>query len=332
MNTESHYSQDNQNNSRSTQELIQLALTLRERQEINQYIGQVLCLSLVNEAPVLQKMFIDFFHWKSLKDEQALWDIVWILRSRGSYEVLMAATQLCESKNPFSRELGVDILGQLGVPERSYPDECGIVLLKLLETEEDINVLIAIGFALGHLKDSRGVVPLAKFKNHSCAEVRYGVVFGLLGQEDELAINTLIELSRDENEDVRNWATFGLGEMIETDTQAIRDALFQRLVNEKGQTDTEAEIRQEALLGLANRKDYRVIKPLREELSSGFVGRLAVEAAKKIENSSLYPVLIELQDWWDVDRKLLEEAIHSCSKEHTALYSEVGIWKSNTGN
>ncbi len=81
---------------------------------------------------------------------------------------------------------------------------------------------------------------------------------------------------------MRNWATFGLGDMIETDTQAIRDALFQRLVNEKGKTDKQAEIRGEALLGLANRKDSRVIKPLFEELSSGCVGRLPIEAAQKI--------------------------------------------------
>ncbi|MDF5715889.1 MAG: HEAT repeat domain-containing protein [Rhizonema sp. NSF051] len=315
MKKEANSSIDKPNDQKSTEELIELGLLLRKIQEINHYIGQVFCLSIIGEKPEIQKILVDFFVWKFLKDKNAFWDIVWILRYRGNYEVLTAASRLCESKNPKSRELGVDILGQLGVPERSFPDESGIILLKLLENEENIDVLYSIGVAIGHLKDPRGVAPLAKLKNHLSADVRFGVVIGLLCQEDELAINTLIEMSTDEDEDVRNWATFGLGEMIETDTPIIRHALFQRLIDEKGETDTEAEIRGEALLGLAKRKDKRVINLLIEELCCNCVGRLSVEAAKEIGDTRLYPFLSTLQEWWDVDRNLLQEAIYSCQSE-----------------
>lgn len=313
MNSESTHNQDKQNHSKSTQELIQLAIGIKEVQEINDYVGQVFCLSMANETPVLQKIFLDFFIWKSVKNQDAYWNIVEVLRYRGNYEVFEAASKLCESKNPKFRELGVQILAQLGTPKKSFPDESGIILLKLLENEEDINVVIAIAFAFGHLKDSRGVAPLVKLKNHFCADVRESVVFGILGQEDELAINALIELCADEDEGVRNWATFGLGDMIETDTQAIRDALFQRVVDEKGDTDLEAEIRGEALLGLAKRKDRRVINPLIKELSGDYVGKLPVEAAREIGDSSLYPVLIELKEWWGMNSELLQEAIKNCS-------------------
>jgi HEAT repeat protein len=317
MNSESIDNQDKQNHSKSTQELIQLAIGIKKLQEINDYVGQVFCLSMVNETPVLQKMLLDFFLWKSLKDEDAYWDIVGVLRCRGSYEVFEAASKLCEIKNPKFRELGVQILAQLGTPKKDFSDESGVILLKLLENEENIDVVIAIAFAFGHLKDSRGVVPLVKYKNHFRADVRESIVFGLLGQEDELAINALIELSADENQDVRNWATFGLGDMIETDTQAIRDTLFQRVVDEKGDTDLEAEIRGEALLGLAKRKDKRVINFLIKELSGNYVGKLPVEAAREIGDSSLYPVLIELKEWWGMNSELLQEAIKNCSQEQT---------------
>ncbi|NMG18296.1 hypothetical protein [Brasilonema bromeliae] len=250
------------------------------------------------------------------EDNETYWDLVWILRARGSDEEFEAASRLCESQNPKERSLGVDILGYLGIPERSYPKECGEILLNLCKSEENPNVLSSIGYAFGHLGDSRGVVPLVKLKSHRDADVRMGVVFGLLCQEEELAIQALIDLSCDEDEDIRNWATFSLGYQIETNTQAIRDALFQRVILEIGEEDTIAEIRGEALLGLAIRKDERVINPLIAELSCGCVGRLSVEAAKEIEDTRLYPVLIELQQWWDVDSELLQEAITSCQPKH----------------
>ncbi|MBE0447984.1 MAG: hypothetical protein IBX64_07800 [Actinobacteria bacterium] len=45
------------------------------------------------------------------------------LHWRGTKEVLDAATSLCHSKNPHERSIGADILGQLGVPERTFPNE-----------------------------------------------------------------------------------------------------------------------------------------------------------------------------------------------------------------
>lgn len=246
------------------------------------------------------------------QDKDSYWDLVWILRARGSDEEFAAASRLCQSQSPKQRSLGVDILAILGIPQRTCTQQCGDILLKLLSSEENSNVLASIGFAFGHLNDSRGVLPLIKLKNHPDTDVRLGVVLGLAGQEDELAIKALIDLSADEDEDIRNWATFNLGSQITTDTQTIRDALFQRLILETGEDDTIAEIRGEALLGLAIRKDERVINPLIAELESGCVGRLSVEAAKEIGDTRLYPALIDLQKWWDLDVKLLQEAISSC--------------------
>jgi HEAT repeat protein len=61
---------------------------------------------------------------------------------------------------------------------------------------------------------------------------------------------------QDRDEDVRDWATFGLGVLGNTDSDKIREALLQRL------TDSDEDVREEALVGLGKRKDQRVLSTL----------------------------------------------------------------------
>lgn len=58
-----------------------------------------------------------------------------------------------------------------------------------------------------------------------------------------------MELTQDTDEDVRDWATFGLGVFGQLDSPEIREALVTRL------SDTNADVRAEALAGLAARKE-----------------------------------------------------------------------------
>ena len=240
------------------------------------------------------------------EDEDAAWEPVVILHYRGSPEVFESARDLCKRDNPRKQILGADILGQLGIPERTFPEESLAILLGTLDTEEDSDVLAAAAMALGHIRDERAIEALVRMKNHPSENVRFGVVHGLSTYEDKSAISALLELSADEDEDVRNWATFGIGSLIDTDTSEIREALFQRL------DESDHEIRGEALVGLARRGDERVVEYLLKELSSNEVGTLAIEAARDIARPQLYPSLIKLKEWWDVDQELLEEAISAC--------------------
>ena len=82
-------------------------------------------------------------------DEDAAWVPVTILHFRANEEVLAAARVLCLSPKAQERKLGVDILGQLGVPDRASPEECFQILSKTLADEADPLVLEAIGIALG---------------------------------------------------------------------------------------------------------------------------------------------------------------------------------------
>jgi HEAT repeat protein len=244
-------------------------------------------------------------------DEDAAWVPVTILHFRADKEVLETARALCLSSRAQERKLGVDVLGQLGIPDRAFPEECFQILSKTLAAEADPLVLEAIGIALGHLKDPRAPELLATLSNHSSADVRLGVVYGISGLESQEAVKLLIRLSSDEDDAVRDWATFGLGSMTDFDSAELRAALMERI------TDANDEARLEALLGLARRKDVRVIEPLIEELTSENVGLLALEAAEEAADFRLLPPLLLLKESWidDKDRhtERLERALQSCS-------------------
>ena len=124
--------------------------------------------------------------------------------------------------------------------------------------------------------------------------MRFGVVLGLTGHDCPDAIEAMVELSRDSEELVRNWATFALGTMIPADTPEIREALLART------SDLHDETRGEGLVGLALRKDQRVIELLISDLSSGNAGRLTLEAAEAIGDPKLYPALVELKSYCPV--------------------------------
>ncbi len=189
-------------------------------------------------------------------DEDLAWDAVCSLQWRGTREVLDRAVRLCESFCAFERRVGADILGQLGLPKRSFPDHGLRTLLRMLETEQDHGVLQAILVALSHHGRSEAVGPASRFQHHVDPEVRHGVVLALMGQERPQAIESLIVLTKDPEAHVRDWATFALGTQVEVDTPELREALVDRLADEDEDT------RDEAIVGLARRGDRRMIPAL----------------------------------------------------------------------
>src|SRR6202035_251662 len=95
---------------------------------------------------------------------------------------------------------------------------------------------------------------------------------GSLGNE-ELAVDVLLNLMRDDDSDVRDWATFGLGSLSDKDSPTIRNALFEAL------NDPDVDVRQEAQVGLAKRRDIRVLPRLFALLQQPEVDDLTIEAA-----------------------------------------------------
>jgi HEAT repeat protein len=221
---------------------------------------------------------VDWNDDESSEEENEAWRAVWVLHLRGTREVLEGALTLCRSPEPRIRARGVDILAQLGCPGRTFPDECQLEMIRLLQQDDHPLVLESAAVALGHQlanrRDSRAIPALLAHKNHSDMNVRHGVAFGLGGYNEPDAVAALIELTEDPEDLVRDWATFGLGALCSADNPAIRNALLRRLA------DRDEDVRFEALSGLAERKDLKVIGPLVAEMRAHPESKELVDIAK----------------------------------------------------
>jgi HEAT repeat protein len=149
--------------------------------------------------------------------------------------------------------------------------------------------------------DARGIAALSA---HADPRVRYAVAFYLGGRDDEAAESMLIALSADPDRDVRDWATFALGSLQTADSAALREALVVRL------TDPDDEIRGEAILGLARRRDERAVSAVLAELRAT-ASSLAIEAAGELAREIFLPELERLRPGNAGDSSLAE-AIGRC--------------------
>jgi HEAT repeat protein len=150
-------------------------------------------------------------------------------------------------------------------------------------------------------------------KDHPDEDVRYSVAVGLTGDPDDTVAATLIELSADEDSDVRDWATFRLG-MMEAGPPEVLGALVGRLADEDEDT------RAEAIVGLSRRKDQRALEPLIEclnQLKAGegqgynYAEGLLYEAAADLKDPRLCPALLKLESRAAVYSSL-SDAIETC--------------------
>ncbi|MEO8610515.1 MAG: HEAT repeat domain-containing protein [Chloroflexota bacterium] len=239
------------------------------------------------------------------------WRAIWELRRRGTEEIFTLSKSFCQSDDPHNRAIGADVLGYLGWEnELPFREQCLPILFHMTQMDSNIEVLNSVCVVLGHLHDERAIEHLLKLKSHSDEDVRFGVTFGLLGYEDEHAIDALIELSKDSDSDVRDWATFGLGQQIDVDTEAIRQALYERL------DDTNEDTQDEAIIGLALRKDERLMPFLLARFEQHPNWILPFEAAEVLADPRLLPALYRFRDHWTKEKNwkyhVLEDAIAAC--------------------
>jgi methionyl-tRNA formyltransferase len=184
------------------------------------------------------------------------------LAHRGDEDVLFRVRGMAGDADPVARGVAAYVLGQLGMPVRSFPAESAAVLESMAATESDPEVLAAVAHGFGHLGQEYGIDALLRLVTHPEARVREAVAISLAGREAEPALVALIALSRDEASEVRDWATFALGSLQPQDTPELRDALAERLGDEDPQT------RLEAVHGLAIRADRRAVEPALELLAT----------------------------------------------------------------
>ncbi len=192
--------------------------------------------------------------------DDAPWEAISFLRHSGTTEtfeeVFQRALEFSNSDDPLRRARGINVLAQLGcTPENSS----GIHPVKRLEialhhlADQSEMVVEASAWALANIRGEKAIKALLTMRHSSNADVRHAIALGLLGETSAEAIETLIELTQDVDDDVRDYATWSLGSVpasgSPSDSVEIREALRNRL------NDACEEIHQEAIWGLAIRKD-----------------------------------------------------------------------------
>jgi hypothetical protein len=195
-----------------------------------------------------------------------------------------------------------------------HPEHCSEVvpeLAEMLGLTQEPAVLVAIAQALHAAYNDDASLALLPFVTHPDAEVRLPVTRALPGGMEDPEAKTrvalaLIQLTTDDSSQIRDYATFGLGSILDLDTPEIRAAMHARLF------DSDLDTRLEALVGLAERRDPTVLDLLRDELQGDTVERLVVDAARAFADPSLLPLLLELSHRWDRDPGLLRRAVDTC--------------------
>lgn len=181
------------------------------------------------------------------------------------------ASRLLLSSAADERRLGADLLGQVATVGPEAPD-ISQVLQEQLEVEPEARVRAAIVTAIGHTRYSGARELVRSFASDTDEGVRYSVAVALpILELDDAAVSTLLELTTDSDDDVRDWATFALAES-DYDNEALREALMART------RDADDDTRAEAFYGLAKRRDARVRPLIERELQRPSVGSLVQRA------------------------------------------------------
>lgn len=229
-------------------------------------------------------------------DDEVYWRLLRLVQGCEPAEVWPLVEPLGGDANPELRRLVPDVLRYLGGQPQPLREETVALLRGMLSVPQPPGVLFAVATAFVDLSHPAAVELLSPIVGHPDPEVRESVVHGLLPVA-RLAIPELVQLSADEDENVRNWATFGLnaqlggpGDKGFVDSDAVRDALAARL------DDPHEETRAEAVEGLARRRDPRALPVLQRELEQGPEWQHYIEAAELFGDPSLYPALLRISE------------------------------------
>jgi HEAT repeat protein len=217
-----------------------------------------------------------------------LWNAVALLQRRGSPTTLAHITILARSANAHRRALAMEIAAQLQMPGHASADASAPFALDATQAllvaglaDRNIGVLQAAIFGLGHRPVADALPALLAHANHPDSRIRFALARALGSYVEPQSTAALMRLASDRDDDVRDWATFGIGALRDTDDDAIRSLLWTNA------HDPDRDVRGEAVVGLARRGDPRVIDLLKERLNDGDCRGYELEAVQEMPRPEL---------------------------------------------
>ena len=222
-------------------------------------------------------------------DSAQYWQFVSALQARGDRATLDQMLELSRGDGA-ARRLALLVLGRFGEPKRTYQTEIVARLLKMWrEKAGDADAdLVA---ALGHYStDSDVRQVLLGLVEHPDFWVRWYLTHAFGADGAPASVAALIQLSRDEDAAVRDWATFALGNLTDAYTPAVRAALLARL------DDADARTRLEAIHGLVEHGEPKVLAAIVRALEPDESGQTLWDKAEDAPDYRVLPALYAMRD------------------------------------
>ncbi len=221
-------------------------------------------------------------------DYDRVWEPLRLVASGGA-DAANLALEMVGSGDPCVRATGCDLLGLVCDRFEEPRRRATAALVALAAEESDVDVQWSIARALGSTSAPDGLPVLLALVGHPDSDVRFQAAVSLpstmVQTVDERGVRALIDLSRDADGEVRNWATFGLGRQLNCDSTEIREALWARV------GDDNRDAREEGIVGLAHRRDRRALPLVAELLAAGDVPSSVFDGAACLADSSLLALL-----------------------------------------
>lgn len=265
---------------------------------------------MTDQSNNAQELFHDAVELARIAEWVALEDKLASISSLGSEVVFLACEGLCSGGDAVERWIGAHVLGALGYSEKGFPfRERSLPLLERRLSDSDKDVVCISLSSLSNLEADDILLSHGALARHEASEVR-GTIANLFGAiASERVIDVLIKLSGDEAEMVRDWATFGLAGHNDMTSPAICAALEARL------DDPSPDVRIEAVLGLANRRQLVAVPQVIAEFENGNVDEFLIEAAKTLAVPELIPSLTAALDV----HQDIQEALDACLAEQNNI-------------
>lgn len=240
-------------------------------------------------------------------DSHEYWQILSGLQHRGDRATLDSMLRLSRGDLPV-RRLALNVLGRFGEPTWPFREEIVERLLEMWEENagDETSDLVA---SLSHHYEFAPVREiLLSLVNHPDFLVRWYLTHAFGDDKNHESTAALIQLSRDSDEAIRDWATFALGNLEENYSPAVRAALVARL------DDSDATTRLEAIHGLVEHGETIVLDAIINACKPNENGEtLWSKADKDSPDYRVLPALYEMRDSESgITTEKLRAAIAAC--------------------